>query len=352
MEQGVYSELKYEGKYFMRLMDALVKEEKKQEKAVEIADNMQKDNENGQNNAQNVSNWENTVQSNSVEDALARATTDKTSKGKTILGKINEFAKSSLFVFNSRDIDINYAIDMRNKNPNLNLIDTAYIMKDITYYSIEELWLNPLNYLMMAKNTKQSLNEYIEDPYLNKQINEKYELLQYELSKLDATYKETLTNAKYTTIVTDNELFKFLEKYNIEVISLEEDIKTITIKEGDNLSDISKQYNVSISDILTYNNKLKETLNIGETIKIPIKTIEASNVNKVKKLISENQIKYIFSDSTESNNTVNNLIKESNLELITINTMYSIDGNINNTNDNYLTIMNDNLELLKKELNK
>lgn len=31
MEQGVYSKLKQEGKYFMRLMDALVKEEKKQE---------------------------------------------------------------------------------------------------------------------------------------------------------------------------------------------------------------------------------------------------------------------------------------------------------------------------------
>ena len=47
-----------------------------------------------------------------------------------------------------------------------------------------------------------------------------------------------------------------------------------------------------------------------------------------------------------------NLIKENKLELITINTMYSIDGNINNTHDNYLTIMNDNLELLKKELYK
>ena len=32
MEQGVYSELKHKGKYFIRLMDALVKEEKKQEK--------------------------------------------------------------------------------------------------------------------------------------------------------------------------------------------------------------------------------------------------------------------------------------------------------------------------------
>lgn len=264
--------------------------------------------------------------------------------------KLNEFAKSSLFVFNSQDIDRDYAVKMLNKNKNLKLIDTSLGMN--YNYSIEELWLNPYNYLMMAKNIKTSLNEYISDPYLNKQIDEKYELLQYELSKLDANYKETLKNAKHTTIVTDNELFKFLEKYNIEVITLEENIITKTIKENDNLSDISKKYNVSISDILTYNNKTNENINVGEIVKIPVKTIESANVNKVKKLISENEIKYIFSNNKTSNSTINNLINENKLELITINTMYSIDGNITNTNDNYLTIMNDNLELLKKELYK
>lgn len=264
--------------------------------------------------------------------------------------KLNEFAKSNLFVFNSQDIDRNYAVKMLNKNSNLKLIDATLGMNYT--YSIEELWLNPYNYLMMAKNTKTSLNEYISDPYLNKQINEKYEELQYALSKLDATYKETLKDAKYTTIVTDNELFKFLEKYNIEVISLQENIETITIKDGDTLSNISKEFNVSISDILTYNNKLDENIKIGETIKIPIKTIESSSVNKVKKLISEKKIKYIFSNNKESNSIVNNLVKEYNLELITINTMYSIDGDITNSNENYLTIMNDNLELFKKELYK
>lgn len=264
--------------------------------------------------------------------------------------KLNEFAKSSLFVFNSQDIDRDYAVKMLNKNNNLKLIDTSLGM---TYnYSIEELWLNPYNYLMMAKNIKTSLNEYISDPYLNKEIDNKYEKLQYELSKLDATYKETLKNAEYTTIVTDNELFKFLEKYNIEVISLEENIEYIIITQDDNLSNISKKYNVSISDILTYNNKTDETLNVGETIKIPIKTIDSSDVNKVKKLISEKKIKYIFSNSKETNSTIDSLIQDNKLELITINTMYSIDGNINNTNDSYLTIMNDNLELLKKELYK
>ena len=264
--------------------------------------------------------------------------------------KINEFAKSDLFVFNSQDIERDYAVKMINENKNLKLIDTAYGM---TYdYSIEELWLNPYNYLMMAKNIKQSLNEYITNPYLVEEINNNYENLKYDLSKLDATYQETFKDAKYTTFVTDNDLFKFLEKYNIEVISLEENIVELTIKEGDTLSDISNKYNVTVSDILTYNNKTDEALKPGDVIKIPVKVIDSADVSKVKKLISENKIKYIYSDNTETNSTVKQLIDDNNLELVTINTLYSIDGGTTSNNETYLTIMNDNLELLKKELNK
>ena len=264
--------------------------------------------------------------------------------------KINEFAKSDLFIFNSQDIERDYAIKMINENKNLKLIDTAYGM---TYdYSIEELWLNPYNYLMMAKNVKDSLGDYITNPYLVEKIGKNYEDLQYDLSKLDASYQEALKNVKYQTIVTDNSLFKYLEKYNIEVISLEENIVTITAKANDTLSDISNKYNISVSDILTYNNKKTETLNPGETIRVPIKVIESSDLNKVKKLISENKIKYIYSNNVETNNTVKKLIDDNKLELITINTLYSIDGGTTNNNETYLTIMNDNLELLKKELNK
>ncbi len=264
--------------------------------------------------------------------------------------KINEFAKSDLFVFNSQDIERDYAVKMINENKNLKLIDTAYGM---TYdYSIEELWLNPYNYLMMAKNVKQSLNEYITNPYLVEEINNNYENLKYDLSKLDAAYQETLKNAKYTTIVTDNDLFKYLEKYNIEVISLEENIVELTIKEGDTLSDISNQYNIKVSDILTYNNKTDELLNTGDVIKIPVKVIDSADVSRVKKLVSENKIKYIYSDNTETNSTVKQLIDDNDLELITVNTLYSIDGGTTSNNETYLTIMNDNLELLKKELNK
>ena len=264
--------------------------------------------------------------------------------------KINEYAKSDLFVFNSQDIERDYAVRMINENRNLKLIDAAYGMSYTN--SLEELWLNPYDYLMMAKNIKDSLSEYITNPYLVNEVNDNYENLKYELSKLDALYKDTLASGTDTVIVADNNLFKFLEKYNITVIPLDETIITVTIKNGDSLSDISSKYNVSVSDILTYNNKKEETLSIGEILKIPVSVIDSSNLNKVKKLITEGKIKYIYSDSSETNNVVSKLIEEEKLELITINTMYSIDGGITNNNESYLTIMNDNLELLKKELYK
>ena len=267
--------------------------------------------------------------------------------------KISEYAKTDLYVFNGQDIahDYDIAIKMINKNQNLKHINTTDGMAKYSY-SIEELWLNPLDYLMMAKNVKNSLAKYITNPYLVNEVTSNYENLEYELSKLDALYKDTLTGGTYNTIVTDNNVFKFLEKYNITVIPLEEKIVTITAKEGDSLSDISSKYNVSVSDILTYNNKKEETLRVGETVKVPISIIDSSNLNKVKKLITEGKIKYIYSDSMDTNEVVSKLIEDEKLELITINTMYSIDGGVTNNNETYQTIMNDNLELLKKELYK
>lgn len=264
--------------------------------------------------------------------------------------KLTEFAKSDLFIFNSQDQDRDYAVEMLNKNKSLLLIDSAMGMNYTN--SLEELWLNPYNFLMMAKNIKDSLSEYITNPYLVEEIDENYENLKYDLSKLDATYQDVLMNSSYKIIVADNELFKFLEKYNIEVIVLQEEIKSITIKDGQSISDIAKEYNVKVSDILTYNNKTDDDVNSGEVIKVPIKIIESSDVNRVKKLINDNEIKYIYSVNEETNSTVSSLIEGNNLELITINDMYSVDGGITNTNESYLTIMNDNLELFKKELYK
>lgn len=222
--------------------------------------------------------------------------------------KLKEYSNSDLFIFNSLDIDKDYAVEMINKNSKLKVIDVSLGMKFDK--SVEEFWLDPSNYLMMAQNIKDGLLEYINNPYLvsNKDktgIEDKFEDLKYDISKIDANLKEVVNNASYKTIVTDTDILKYLEKYGITVISLEE---------NENLS--------------------------------------SNTLSEVDKLISENKIKYIYSTKEETNSTAKNLIEKNKLELVTINTMRSVDGGITNSNDNYITIMNNNIDLLKKELYK
>ena len=188
--------------------------------------------------------------------------------------KVKEYSNSDLFVFNSLDIDRDYAVKLINKNEKLKIIDVSMGMN--YEYDVHELWLNPYNYLMMAKNLKNSLNTYISNPYLTEEIEKNYETLKYELSK-----------------------------YDIRVISLEE----------------------------------------NENLTEPV-------INEVKKLIDDGYIKYIYSITNASNDTVKSLLEGYDIELITINDMRSVDGGVTNTNDSYLTIMNNNIELLKKELLK
>ena len=85
--------------------------------------------------------------------------------------KIEEYSKSDLFIFNSLDKDRDYAVKMINLNAKLKVIDVSTGMK--YDYSIEELWLNPNNYLMMAENIKDGLAEYIDNPYLVEEIDKK-----------------------------------------------------------------------------------------------------------------------------------------------------------------------------------
>ena len=188
--------------------------------------------------------------------------------------KLEEYSKTDLFVFNSLDKDRDYAVKMINQN------------------------------------TKDGLLEYIDNPYLISNndgtgIEDKYEELKYNLSRLDADYKEDINLATYKTIVVDDDMFKFLEKYNLRVISLED---------NDNLTD--------------------------------------STINEVKKLVNNGTIKYIYSSKDETNDVCKNIINNYGIGLVTLNTMETIDGGITNSNENYITIMNNNLDLLNKELYK
>ena len=141
--------------------------------------------------------------------------------------QLREYAKSDLFIYNGLGNEKNIAKDMININDNLLIIDVS---NGLNYtYGIEELWMSPNNYLMLAKNIKDYLIEYLESTTIIDYVKGKYDELAEILSLKDADLraigKEARENGTNTLIVS-NDVFKYLENYGFEVISLDE--KTVT----------------------------------------------------------------------------------------------------------------------------
>ena len=141
--------------------------------------------------------------------------------------QLREYAKSDLFIYNGLGNEKNIAKDMININDNLLIIDVS---NGLNYtYGIEELWMSPNNYLMLAKNIKDYLIEYLESTTIIDYVEDKYDELAEILSLKDADLraigKEARENGTNTLIVS-NDVFKYLENYGFEVISLDEETVT------------------------------------------------------------------------------------------------------------------------------
>lgn len=216
--------------------------------------------------------------------------------------QIKDYSKSSIYIFNGLSQEKDYVVPMFQYNKNIKIIDTSLSMEYTN--DMEELWLDPSNFLMLAQNIKNGLQEYINDHYLKNEINKKYDELKVEISNIDANIKLAVESSSNKTIVVSSDLFKFLEKYGLTVISLEE---------NNNLTD------KSISD--------------------------------VKQLIKNDQISYIFlKQGEEPNRTIQRLIDQTNVETLNFNTLSNITEEENESNQNYTTLMNQNIETLKQEL--
>ena len=217
--------------------------------------------------------------------------------------QIKDYSNSSLFIFNGLAPEKKYVAPMFEHNKKIKIIDTTLSMDYENY--IEELWLNPSNFLMLAQNIKIGFNEYINNHYLKNDIDEKYEELKVEVSNLDAKIKLMVESSTNKTIVVSDDLFKFLEdKYGLTVISLEE---------NDNLTDKTK------ADVIN--------------------------------LINSGKISYIFTtQNKEINNTVNEIKEQTNVELVELKTVANLTEEERKNKDDYFTLMNYNLELLKQEL--
>ena len=218
--------------------------------------------------------------------------------------QIKDYSKKDLFVYMGVTSDSDQAVTFLNNNNKIKIIDATYGMN--YKYTVDELWLNPSNLLMITQNIKNGLGEYITSTYLLKNIDSLYDELKVKLSNLDAEYKTSIENAPEKTIVVNSDNLLFLEKYELNVISLDEN---------------NTNYERNLALFKSY---LRQ-----ETIKYLYIYENAPLTEEVKKIIEDNSV-----------------------ETLDIKNLKNITDEERDQDEDYFTIMYNNLEEIKKELYK
>ena len=138
--------------------------------------------------------------------------------------QLKKYAKADLFIYNGLSNEKTITKNLINKNKNLLIIDVS---NGLSYtYGVKELWMSPNNYLMLAKNIKDYLKEYLDSKIIANYVDQKYEDLAEILSLKDAELRSIGKEAKEkgtNTIVVSDNVFRFLENYDFNVVSLDEE---------------------------------------------------------------------------------------------------------------------------------
>ncbi len=207
--------------------------------------------------------------------------------------KLNDYSENTtLFIYNGLSDEKEIAKTLINKNKKIQIIDVSYGLK--YKYGVEELWLNPNNYLMLANTIKTDLEELSSSKYAAEEIEKQFAKLEEDLTTLDAELRniaKTAIRNGNETIVVAYDTFGFLETYGFNVIN------------------ISSENNI--------------TTNIKNKFK-----------NKT--------YKYIFvADKNKVSDSIKDIVDNYGAELIELNTMSTLTDKQRTNKDNYLTIMNE-----------
>ncbi len=207
--------------------------------------------------------------------------------------QLNDYSKTTnLFVYNGLTDEKEIAKTLIEKNKNIQIIDVSYGLK--YKYGIEELWLSPNNYLMLAHTIKNNLQELSTSKYAAEEIEKNYGKLQEDLSSLDADLRNLAKSAAKNnseTIVIAYDSFGFLEKYGFNVINISN---------------------------------------------------ETSITTSIKNKFKDKTYTHIFvADKNHVEDSIKDLVDNYNVELVEIKTMSTLTDTERNNNDNYLTIMRD-----------
>ena len=215
--------------------------------------------------------------------------------------QLDTFSKGSLFIYNGTSNEKNIAKTLVSKRKNLKIIDVAYSLK--TKYDMEELWLSPSNYLMLATNLKDGLESQLGTRYLNEEIDKNFRDLEEKLSMMDADMRMTAKQASSRneqTIVASSNVFKFLEDYGFIVLSLED------YEEG------------------------------------------SSTYESLKNSFRSGTYKYLLIKSNEENNKITDFTTNASATTISVPMMHTLTEEDVQNQNTYFTIMNDFVSNLKQ----
>ena len=218
--------------------------------------------------------------------------------------QIDDYSKGAIFVYNGLSKEREVARDLLNKNKNIKIIDVSQGLE--IENSVNELWLNPSDYLMVANNIKTGLQGYIKNKYVKEEIEQKYQELKVLISSYDAELEMMSVNSNNKDIIIASDSLKFLSKYNLNIINI------------DNTS----------SDV------------------------QSTTLNKAKKLISSKTCKYVYILDNQKESDLVKELKSLGAEVKIIKSMNVLsEEDIQNKND-YKSIMRDNIDLIKEEIYK
>ena len=216
--------------------------------------------------------------------------------------QLKDNSKKDLFIYMGLSNDSSIAIKLIEKNKKLKVIDATYGME--YKRDLSELWLNPSNLLMILQNIKNGLDEYIDNTYIKLEIDERYNELKMILSEMDANLKTTMGNANKKIIYCNSKSFLFLEKYGITVIPV--------FKEDD---------------------------------------LYEKNLALLSDAIEKEQVKYFYVlEDTVITDDIKKLVDDKKIQTLDFRNLKNITDEERNLKKNYETIMEQNIEELKKEL--
>lgn len=167
------------------------------------------------------------------------------------------------------------------------------------------VWLDPV----LAQKEVEAIRDALVKKYPEqKEVFEKNSAAYLEkLADLDTEYKEAFANAQNKTFVTQHAAFGYL----------------------------AKQYGLTQESIAGIS---------------PDQEPSPSRLAELKKYIEENNVPVIYFETSASSKVANTLAKETGVELAVLNPLESLTKKEQEAGENYISVMKENLEALKKSI--